>query len=70
MTTGNASAVGRLISNRPFSVCPTPLFQSKTKGKAIDILMTFNSHEKKTNFHKKSFTLSLTLKARGFATQN
>ena len=50
--------------------CPKPLFQSEAKCEAIAMKMIFYSRGNKTeHFHKKSFALSLVLKARYFGTQ-
>ena len=46
-----------------------PLFQSKTNCEAIDMKMSFNSHAKKTRFHRKGFALSLVLKVRVFGSR-
>ena len=46
-----------------------PLFQSKTNCEATDMKMNFNSHAKKTRFHRKGFALSLVLKVRVFGSR-
>ena len=50
--------------------CPKPLFQSEAKCEAITMKMIFYSRGSNAeHFHKKSFALSLVLKARYFGTQ-
>ena len=48
--------------NRPFPSCPKSLLQREAKCEATHIKRIFNSHAKKTFFHKKGFALSLVLK--------
>ena len=49
-----------LTANRFFPSCPKPLPQSEAKYEAVD---------KKTDFHKKGFALSLVFKVRVFRTR-
>ena len=53
------------LLNRPFRSCPMPLFQSEAKCEAIHIYFP----AKKTDFHKKGFSLCLALKVRVFETR-
>ena len=56
-------------NNRQIPSYYKPLFQSYTKQNAIGIYENdFYSHEKKTHFHDRGFTLSLVLKVRVFGT--
>ena len=59
------------ISNRRFSSCLSPLFQSESKCDAFHMEISFihtqilvQLHVNKTNFHMKGFTLGLALKQR------
>ena len=56
--------------NGPFPNLPKPLFESATKGEAIDTKLIVYSHVNNTHFHKKDFELSLVLKVTVFGTQN
>ena len=48
---------------RPFPSCSKPLFQSKATSKAIDMNKWFSySHVNIIHYHKKGFTLSLSLR--------
>jgi len=54
----------RKLTNRPFSSCLKPLFQSEGKCKAIDMEIIFYFHANETHIHNKGFAFSLVLKAR------
>ena len=46
--------------NRPFPSCFEPHYESEAKCKVVVMKIGFHSYANKTNFHMKSFALSLT----------
>ena len=46
-------------NNRPFSSCFEPHYESEAKRKGFIMKISFHSYVNKTNFHMKSFALSL-----------
>ena len=46
-------------NNRPFSSCFAPHYESEAKCKGFIMKISFHSYANKTNFHMKSFALSL-----------
>ena len=50
--------------NRPFPSCFEPHFESEAKCKIFVMKISFHSRANKTNFHMKSFALSLVSKVR------
>ena len=57
------------VKKNSISSCSEPLFQSESKCESIDMKIIFYSRANKTHFHKRSFALSLVLKARVFGTR-
>ena len=55
--------------NRPFTSCCEPHFESGAKCKVYIMKITFHSYINKTNFHNKSFAVSLALIMRFTATR-
>ena len=53
------STFGVLAANRPFPSCFEPHYESEAKCKVFIMKISFHSHANKTNFHVKSFALSL-----------
>ena len=49
----------KVSTNRLFSSCSNPLFQSEAKCEAIDMKMFFCSHANGAYYHKKGFPVSL-----------
>ena len=65
-----SSIAGRcVLKKNSISSCSEPLFQSESKCESIDMKIIFYSRANKTHFHKRSFALSLVLKARVFGTR-
>ena len=48
-----------LEDNRPFPSCFEPHYESEVKFEVFVMKISFHSYGKKTNFHMKSFALSL-----------
>ena len=46
-------------TNRPFPSCLEPHYESEAKCKVFVMKISFHSYANKTNFHMKSFALSL-----------
>ena len=55
--------------NRPFLSCFEPHYESETKCKDFVMKISFHSYANKTNFHMKSFALSLAFIVRFTATR-
>ena len=55
--------------NIPFPSCFEPHYESKPKSKVFVMKISFHSYANKTNFHKKSFALSLAFIVRFTATR-
>ena len=45
--------------NRPFPSCCEPHYESEAKCEVFVMKISFHSHANKTNFHMKSFALSV-----------
>ena len=58
-----------IVSNRPFSSSPGPLYQNEVKCSAFGMEIIFHSHANKTHFHKKGCALGLISKVRVFGTR-
>ena len=57
------------LSNRPFPSCFEPHYESEAKCKVFVMKISFHSYANKTNFHMKSFALSLAFIVRFTATR-
>ena len=55
--------------NRPFPSCFEPHYESEAKCKVFVMKISFHSYANKTNFHMKSFALSLAFMVRFTATR-
>ena len=56
-------------TNRPFPSCFEPHCESEAKCKVFVMKIIFHSYANKTNFHIKSFALSLAFRVRFTATR-
>ena len=66
---GDCANVNVKGTNRPFPSCRKPHYESEAKCKVFIMKISFHSYANKTNFHKKSFALSLAFIMRFTATR-
>ena len=67
---GNAVTHALDWNNRPFPSCFEPHYESEAKCKGFLMKISFHSYANKTNFHLKSFALSLAFIMRFTGTRN
>ena len=68
-TERDESLMGLSRLNRPFPSCFKPHYESEAKCKVFVMKIRFHSYANKTNFHMKSFALSLAFIVRFTATR-
>ena len=59
----------KVRNNRPFPSCFKPHYESEAKCKVFVMKISFHSYANKTNFHMKSFALSLAFIVKFMATR-